>query len=192
MAKLDRRTFLKSAAIGGSVLLTEGCLKTDKKQPLKKPNIIYIYTDQQSGSMMSCAGNKWLKTKAMDYIAANGIRFTRAYTTNPVCAPARVSLMTGRFPGAFVDRDGRLARENTGAMDIGAIGEEVKNTTIAAFLKKADYELVYGGKEHLPVDLTPKALGFDDISDDERGELAEVAADYIKAGHDKPYFMALF
>jgi len=191
MAELDRRTFLKTAAIGGSVLLAEGCLETARKQSIKKPNIIYIYTDQQSASMMSCAGNKWLKTGAMDYIAANGIRFTRAYTTNPVCAPARVSLMTGRFPGAFVDRDGRLARENAGAMDIGTLCEDVKNTTIAAFLKKADYELVYGGKEHLPVELTPTALGFDDISDDERGELAEVAADYIKAGHDKPYFMVV-
>ena len=66
----------------------------------KQPNIIYIYTDQQSETMMSCAGNKYLKTPAMDYIAENGIRFTRAYTTNPVCSPARVSMMTGRFPGS--------------------------------------------------------------------------------------------
>ena len=38
-----------------------------------QPNIIYIYTDQQSETMMSCAGNKYLKTPAMDYIANNGI-----------------------------------------------------------------------------------------------------------------------
>lgn len=86
-----------------------GCSE-NQKQDAKKPNIIYIYTDQQSASMMSCAGNEWLKTPAMDYIAENGIRFTRAYSPNPVCSPSRVSLMTGRFPGYFNDKDGNQAR----------------------------------------------------------------------------------
>ena len=44
----------------------------------KKPNIIYIFTDQQHANMMSCAGNPWVKTPAMDFIAENGVRFTRA------------------------------------------------------------------------------------------------------------------
>ena len=69
-----------------------------RNAPPSRPNIIYIYTDQQSAGMMSCAGNKWLTTPGMDTIAKNGIRFTRAYTTNPVCVPARISMMSGRFP----------------------------------------------------------------------------------------------
>ena len=141
--------------------------------------------------MISCAGNTWLKTPAMDYIAEHGMRFTRAYTTNPVCSPARVSLMTGRFPGSFNDDGGRPARENAGSMRIGQIPEEVADTTIAAFLKGAGYDLVYGGKEHLPRMLTPKALGFNDICNNEREELAEKAAEYIKSEHDKPYFMVV-
>jgi len=165
-------------------------MEAAKKLPAKKPNIIYIYTDQQSASMMSCAGNKWLKTPAMDYIAENGIRFTRAYTTNPVCSPARVSMMTGRFPGYFNDRKGRQARENHGAMQ-ATITDEVAKTTIAAYLKKADYDLVFGGKKHLPWELTPKVLGFNDISDNGRQELADESAKYIKAKHDKPYFMVV-
>jgi len=48
----------------------------------KIPNIIYIYTDQQSETMMNCAGNEYLKTPAMDYIANNGIRFTRVELRN--------------------------------------------------------------------------------------------------------------
>ena len=51
--------------------------------------------------MMSYVGNRWLKTPAMDYVAANGIRFTRAYATNPVCVRSRISTMTGRFSGYF-------------------------------------------------------------------------------------------
>jgi arylsulfatase A-like enzyme len=157
----------------------------------KKPNIIYIYTDQQSASMMSCAGNKYLKTPAMDYISENGIRFTRAYTSNPVCSPARVSLMTGRYPGYFNDKNGNQARENAGAMNIPEVSEEVKSTTIAAYLKKAGYDLVFGGKEHLPPSLTPQALGFNDITNNERDVLAQEAANYIKGDHEQPYFMVV-
>jgi len=188
---MKRRDFLKTTAISTSLLFTADCLKSAKQCPEKKPNIIYILTDQQSASMMSCAGNKWLKTPAMDYIAENGIRFTRAYTTNPVCSPARVGMMTGRLPGSFNDNNGKPARENSGSMKIANISDEVTNTTIAAFLKRAGYDLVYGGKEHLPKGLTPKDLGFNDICDNQREKLAQEAAKYIKGKHDKPYYMVI-
>lgn len=162
-----------------------------EKTVQKKPNIIYIFTDQQSTNMMSCAGNRWLKTPAMDYIATNGIRFTRAYTTNPVCAPARVSLMTGRFPGYFNDNIGTQVRENAGAVRIPEISSEVSQSTLPAFLKKAGYNLVYGGKEHLPKPLIPATLGFTDITNNERDELAQKAAEYISEKHEKPYFMVV-
>ncbi|GAB5552758.1 MAG: hypothetical protein Sapg2KO_23490 [Saprospiraceae bacterium] len=155
------------------------------------PNIIYIFVDQLSANMMSCAGNQWLETPAMDYIAANGIRFTRAYATNPVCSPARVSLMTGRFPGYFKDADGKEVRENRGSMKIPQVSQTVLQTSLPAYLNKANYDLYFGGKEHLPESLTPSALGFVDFSDDERGELTAEAAKIIKAKHDQPYFMVL-
>ena len=93
--RLKQLNTLNYTALGLGVILTSGCMQSSVNS-VKKPNIIYIFVDQQSASMMSCAGNQWLKTPAMDYIAGNGIRFTRAYTTNPVSSPARVSLMTGR------------------------------------------------------------------------------------------------
>ena len=161
------------------------------EKAVQKPNIIYIFTDQQSANMMSCAGNKWLKTPAMDYIATNGIRFTRAYTTNPVCAPARISLMTGRFPGAFKDIKGNQVRENAGAVRVPEVSAEVLQTTLPACLKKAGYDLIYGGKEHLPKPLIPVELGFTDITNNERDELAQKAAEYIREKHEKPYFMVV-
>lgn len=160
-----------------------------EKENINQPNIIYIYTDQLSETMMSCAGNKYVKTPAMDYIANNGIRFTRAYTTNPVCSPARVSLMTGRFPGYFKDSTGQQVRENAGSMIIPEVSKLVESTTIAAYLKDAGYNLAFGGKEHLPPTLSPKALGFVDIANDERDVLAEEAAKYISQDHTKPFFM---
>ena len=174
----------------GLMACTSSFQKSDRgNNQNEKPNIIYIYTDQQSASMMSCAGNTWLKTPAMDYIANNGIRFARAYTTNPVCSPARVSLMTGRFPGFFNDGDGNQVRENGSSMKIPQVSDEVLETTIASYLNRAGYHLYYGGKEHLPPSLAPKALGFTDFSNDQRDVLAHEAAKVIKTRHDKPYFM---
>lgn len=167
-----------------SILVTFG-------QNSEKPNIIYIFTDQQSATMMSCAGNKWLKTPAMDYIAENGVRFTRAYVTNPVCTPSRISLMTGRFPGYFKDDSGNNVYENWGAIRVSEISEEVQHTTIAAGLQKAGYDLVFGGKQHLPKPLVPEALGFTIISEDERSELAKEAAIYVKSKPKNPYFMVV-
>lgn len=181
---------LKSISLVLGFIALVGCSE-HKEGKNERPNIIYIFTDQQSANMMSCAGNTWLKTAAMDYIAENGMRFTRAYTTNPVCSPARVSLMNGRFPGYFKDDEGMQARENKGSMNIPQVSPEVLNTTISSYLKKANYDLYYGGKEHLPKSLTPTALGFTDFCDDERGELAQETAKLIKSEHDKPYFMVV-
>ncbi|MEN8201169.1 MAG: sulfatase-like hydrolase/transferase [Bacteroidota bacterium] len=174
-----------------TVFIAVFTISCSKRKIRERPNIIYIYTDQQSASMMSCAGNSYLETPAMDYIAENGIRFTRAYTTNPVCSPARVSLMTGRFAGYFYDSNGNQARENMGSMRISRVSDEVLESTLAAYLKEAGYDLYYGGKEHLPPSLTPAALGFKDISNNEREVLAEAAAKVIRSEHDHPYFMVV-
>ena len=60
-----------------------------------KPNILFIMTDQQSATMMSCTGNRYVNTPAMDSIAERGVRFECAYVSNPVCVPSRFSLFTG-------------------------------------------------------------------------------------------------
>jgi len=177
---------IKYIVFAPAILVGKAC--TTREQPVQ-PNIIFILTDQQSASMMSCAGNKWLQTPAMDYIAANGVRFTRAYTTNPVSSPARVSMMTGRLAGNFRDRQGNSVRENAGAMRITDLPDEIREINIASAMRRAGYDLVYGGKQHLPGVLQPETLGFNVITRDERDELAERTAQYIKEEHAKPYFM---
>ena len=64
---------------------------------MDKPNILFVMTDQQRWDSMGCSGD-WVKTPALDRIAAEGVRFTRCVTTTPVCIPARVTLATGRYP----------------------------------------------------------------------------------------------
>ena len=73
------------------------------------PNILFMITDQQHAKMMSCAGARWLHTPAMDELAQKGVRFERAYCTNPVCVTSRISMATGMMPnrlGAIDNKEG--------------------------------------------------------------------------------------
>ena len=64
---------------------------------MSNPNILFLMTDQQRWDAMGCSGD-WVKTPALDRIAAEGVRFTQCVTTTPICIPARVTLATGRYP----------------------------------------------------------------------------------------------
>ena len=70
---MRRSDLSKSVWLAFAVLLSAA-----QGNETRRPNIIYIFTDQQSATMMSCTGNPWLKTPAMDYLVANGVRFERA------------------------------------------------------------------------------------------------------------------
>ena len=64
-----------------------------------KPNVLFIITDQQFAEVMSCRmGKQYINTPAMDSLAARGMLFTRAYSSNPLCMPWRNSVFTGRYP----------------------------------------------------------------------------------------------
>ena len=67
-----------------------------------RPNILVIFTDQQSATMMSCAENRYFQTPAMDSLAERGTRFERAYCSFPVCIASRFSFkFSKRFCLAF-------------------------------------------------------------------------------------------
>ena len=147
-----------------------------------RPNILLVITDQQSATMMSCTGNPHLRTPAMDSLAATGVRFERAYCTNPVCVPSRFSLMTGRYPT-------EIGMRNNISREINVMPEHILQRGMGWVLRDAGYETVYGGKVHLPKQTTPEQIGFDVISEDERDQLAEDCAAYLKQPHDKPFLL---
>lgn len=62
-----------------------------------RPNILFINTDQHTWNAISAYGNAHVQTPNIDRLHANGISFMRSYCSDPVCAPARASWMTGRF-----------------------------------------------------------------------------------------------
>ena len=65
---------------------------------MKRPNILFVFSDQQSFDMLGCAGNPQVKTPNLDALAAQGVRFEHAVANCPVCTPYRSMLLSGRHP----------------------------------------------------------------------------------------------
>ena len=63
-----------------------------------RPNLLFILTDQQRRDSMACYGNRWIRTPNLDVLARQSFVFENAYVTQPVCTPARASIMTGLYP----------------------------------------------------------------------------------------------
>ena len=63
----------------------------------RKPNIILVYTDQQRYDTLGVNGNEHIMTPNLDNLANNGVLFSRAFVTTPICTPSRVALFTGRY-----------------------------------------------------------------------------------------------
>ena len=62
------------------------------------PNVVLILTDNQGAWTLGCYGNPDIHTPNIDRLAAQGMRFTRAFSPNGVCSPTRASLLTGLLP----------------------------------------------------------------------------------------------
>ena len=105
MKRREFVTYTGTAAAG--LMMGKMASAMDGAKGSDRPNILFIMTDQQSAHMMSCTGNKWLNTPAVDRLARSGIRFERAYACNPVCVPNRFSLQTGLMPSAIGIVNGR-------------------------------------------------------------------------------------
>ena len=104
-----------------------------------RPNLLYIFTDQQTASAMSCAGNPDLWTPALDRLARRGVRFEHAYCAQPLCLPSRVAMMTGLNP------------HETGATHNALRWERAPVPLLGATLRAAGYECAWFGKWHLPL-----------------------------------------
>lgn len=63
-----------------------------------RPNILYILSDQHAQGISGCYGDTVVRTPNIDRLSHEGVRFTNAYTPSPICLPARMSLLTGRYP----------------------------------------------------------------------------------------------
>jgi len=93
MKTMKRRDFLKAGIAGASVMMSGPSLWARKR-----PNILFLMTDQHRGDCIGCDGNPVIKTPNIDGLAREGARFSKAYTAVPSCTPARSGLLTGLSP----------------------------------------------------------------------------------------------
>ncbi len=154
-----RRRFLEMACAGAAGLaLPRSLLATGAARgPIRKPNIVLIFSDDQGYADMGCHGCTDIPTPHMDAIAAAGARFTDGYVTAPVCSPSRAGLLTGRYQQRFGHE------HNPGAAP--EAGLPLSEKTIADHLKAAGYATGMVGKWHLGMleKQNPVNRGFDEF-----------------------------
>lgn len=123
-----------------------------------RPNIIFILADDLAQGDLGCYGQKLIKTPNLDRLAAEGTRFTQAYSGTSVCAPSRSSLMTGLHMGHCPVRANReIGKEGQMPLPPGTV-------TVAQILKDAGYATACVGKWGMGMFNTsgsPLKLGFE-------------------------------
>jgi arylsulfatase A-like enzyme len=121
------------------------------------PNLVFIFSDQQSYDMLGCYGNEQIITPNIDLLASQGVLFNNCIANAPACSPYRGILLSGQHP-----------------LRSGALGNDVQmipgnGKYFAEILRDAGYRTGYLGKWHLyggdrnrPIPPGPYRYGFDD------------------------------
>lgn len=110
--------------------------KQSKKSAQRKPNIVIVMTDQHRADLRAACGYPLDTMPFLDQWAKAGIDFQRAYTPNPCCIPARISMFTGRYPSCH------NVRTNHNVEDV-LYGEDLLDV-----LKCNGYKTALCGKNH--------------------------------------------
>ena len=120
------------ACIGGLFLMAS-CQK--KVEKAKRPNIIFIMSDDHAYQAISAYSNKLIETPNIDRIANEGMLFTNACVSNSICAPSRATILTGKHTHINGKIDNRFPFDTT-------------NVTFPQILHDAGYQTAMFGKLH--------------------------------------------
>ena len=172
----------------------------------EKPNIVLVFADDLGVNDLGCYGRKDHNTPNLDKLAAQGLRFTCAYTAQPICSPSRAALMTGKCPARLHLTNFLPGRADAPSQKLRQPRIEgqlpLSEITIAELLKDAGYATGLFGKWHLGgEEHSPKAQGFDEVllspantkpsaEEGGKGEYAITAAaeKFMEANRSRPFF----
>ena len=133
------------------------------------PNILFIMTDEQRGDCLGCYGNPVLHTPHIDAIAERGVRFDRGYVQNPMCMPARMSIMTGRY-----------CSEHGCNINCVGIPAHEQEHTFMRYLQDAGYYTAAIGKMHMMPKWGPFGFHYLDLVDGQ-ADTNNQYTDYLRA-----------
>lgn len=142
--RITRRRFVQEAGAGAAALAILPRLSACAGQGRRRPNILFIMSDDHAYQAISAYGGGLNVTPSIDRLAAEGVRFDRSFVTNSICGPSRAVLLTGKYSHVNGFRD------NLSSFD-GA------QETFPKILQRAGYATAIFGKWHLESDPT----GFD-------------------------------
>ena len=125
---------------------------------MTKPNVIFIFTDNQMAETLRCYGNHEVYTPNLDQMAADGMRFSNAYCANAFCSPCRASVMTGMLPSQHGVHSWIDDRQSAGWPDSWHALAGLP--TLPEELQKLGYATGLFGKYHLGNPVSP-APGWD-------------------------------
>jgi arylsulfatase A len=205
MANTTRRHFLGTMGAGMAAAATSRSLRAAGG---RKPNIVFILSDDVGLDLIGCYGSDRFKTPNIDALARAGIRFEAGHST-PLCGPTRCEFNTGRYPF----RTGGLTNPSWNKAD-GKGPKASDEFPIARLLKQAGYATCSSGKWR-QVGETPDDWGFDEWLTDptaggwywqksytKNGRLIELdkevycpdvahelAMDFVKRHRDGPFFL---
>ena len=211
---------MKQASFTLTALLLAPLAALHAAEPAKpgKPNIVFILADDLGYTDVACFGSKYYETPNIDRMAAQGMKFTSAYTCGPNCQPTRAALMSGQYgPRTGVYTVGNIDRFDWQGRPLRPVDNVVKlpldKITIAQSLKKAGYATGMFGKWHLGEDAEhhPGKRGFDEAivsmgvhfdfvtnpkvaypKGTYLGDfLTDKAVDFIRRHKDRPFFLYL-
>ena len=103
---------------------------------MKRPNILFITSDQHRWDHLGFQGAGGFRTPNLDRLAREGTHFNRAYTPSPLCVPCRMSMLTGQYPSSHY------------AYSIGVSVDPFPTRTVPTFLREAGYHSKLIGKSH--------------------------------------------
>lgn len=132
----SRRAVLTSAAAGlAGLALGAGSRGSSASPATDRWNVLLLVSDEHNPRFLHAAGASWLQTPNLDRLAAEGVRCTRATATSPVCAPARMGILTGNHP------------QETGVLSNGHVLNP-RTRTLAHVFGTAGYTTACFGKTH--------------------------------------------